>query len=135
MKEVKYTPSTYAPLLEAGKKYRLIMSDCCIVGELVATFLRLEAEDYDDDDYPDLVFDIGRISEFAAIKFEEVDADEANARLIAAAPEMYEALSECIPALSYMIRHGKEDYIDWNKRMDCAIAALALADGKGGSDV
>jgi len=51
--------------LEPGKRYTLSLDDCCIVGTITATFLRL------DEDADVLHFDIGQISTWQGIKFYE----------------------------------------------------------------
>jgi len=56
-----------------GKKYRVALSDCCVVLEFVATFVR-----YDDPDYTmcDLIFDtvtIERAYEHAVVSVEVVE--------------------------------------------------------------
>jgi len=38
------------------------------------------------------------------------------------------ALKDAVPALAYMDKHGNEDYISWEERLENAKAALELAD-------
>lgn len=57
-----------------------------------------------------------------------VDEDLANARLIAAAPDLLEALKSCLPDLAhYVSKHGPGP----DKRLDAARAAIAKAEGRG----
>ena len=57
--------------------------------------------------------------------------DEANARLIAAAPMLYEALVNADYAVWYMANNGLEgDMIDWEERFNQLTEAIALVKGE-----
>ena len=60
------------------------------------------------------------------------DDDElaANARLIAAAPMLYEALVNADYAVWYMANNGLEDMIDWEERFNQLTEAIALVKGE-----
>jgi hypothetical protein len=55
------------------------------------------------------------------------DEDEANARLIAAAPELLAALSEAIPFMERFAEHAKKEFgLEWTQ-VDSAVAKMRLA--------
>ena len=75
---------------------------------------------------------------------ENGDEDEANARLIAAAPEMLEAVKACLEWMEYTIPHLKTNCphcrgvvdaggLNWGGPIKKARAAIALAEGWSGS--
>lgn len=53
--------------MEAGKRYRIILDDCCIEGHVEGVFIRYKLDDFYDDNkedqtaYADAIFDIGVI--------------------------------------------------------------------------
>lgn len=61
----------------------------------------------------------------------KADAVEANARLIAAAPEMLEALQSLLPGLALDLRYANDDddRDAMRSRIDTVVAAIARATG------
>ena len=59
-----------------------------------------------------------------------LDTAEANARLMAAAPMLYEALINADYAVWYMANNGLEDMIDWEERFNQLTEAIALVKGE-----
>ena len=84
---------------------------------------------------PVLAWVFGDLPEFRGGKM------EANADLIAAAPEMYEALKRCIVALEALYPSGERIELEYEDEqraiaslLDYCRAALAKADGKQASE-
>jgi hypothetical protein len=44
--------------LKIGSRYKVVLDDCCIIGEFIAVLLKLENR-WDGDDEPCLIFDNG----------------------------------------------------------------------------
>ena len=75
-------------------------------------------------------YDAGDFSVYALETFEPIELTEANARLIAAAPALYEALKDMREGWRYIReRHGDLYGVGWDRAEHAADAALAAATG------